>query len=655
MYGWHGIALKVDLTKKEITRWPIPTEFLEKFIGGEALGTRLLYEFAPPGAKALSPENPFIIAAGPMSGTLVPGASRVEVVTKSPLTGILGDSSAGGFFIPQVRWAGYDAIIITGRSEKPVWLFIKDDDVELRDASHIWGKPHLEAAYIVKEEVNEPEMQTLSIGPAAENLVCFCPVFCDTNAAAWTSPGTVLGYKKLKLIGARGTKGIKPKEPDRFMREVKAMHEHLLKSWGYPERSTGGVLRTTHPRKGEWGMYGLYNYQEGWLSDEDRKKVDYRAFSRIKVKNMACALCPLHCKSFVHIKEGPYAGMKYKGIEFWPTELYPSCGIIDNEFNVKITSEADKYGLCVAHLSFAIQFAMELWQRGIIQSKDTGGLDLTWGNKEAIFELARMITNREGFGDVLADGYVRAAEKIGRGADRYLCTINGLPAMLNPRFFVQKALCNVTSTSGPHMFKGDDAVGWIVYPKYLGQNELLERIGRSLEGYEFTDLRAFNPNDPYGKVGVTIWNENVSTIGSSLEVCLFCTWRHLGTPGIPESGGIRFGDYPSVLEALTGLKYDVKGLYECGERMWRLEMAYNAREGLRREHFKLPPRFTKDAVTKGPLKGIVVDEELLDKMLDQYLELRGFDPKTALPTEKGLVEVGLEDIAADFKKLGLLA
>lgn len=653
MYGWQGMAVKVDLTKKEITKWQIPTQLLKDYIGGEGLGTRLLYDLAPPGAKALSPGNPFIVAGGPLSGTLAPSASRLEVVTKSPLTGLLGDSSVGGFFMPQLRWAGYDAIAITGQSEKPVWLFIKDDDIELRDASHIWGKPHLEARDMVREEVNEPEMQTIAIGPAAEKLVCFCPVFCDTNAAAWTSPGTILGHKRLKLIGARGTKGIKPKDPGMFKREAKAMQEKILKSWGYPQRSVGGVLRSTHPRIGEWGSYGLYNYQEGWLSDKDRKKVDFRAFARVKVKNLACSLCSVHCKHFVHIREGPYAGMKYKGIEFWPSMLYPGCGVLDNEFNVKIVSDADEYGLCCAHLALITQFAMELWQRGIITSEDTGGLDLTWGNKEAIIELARMIANREGFGDVLADGYVRAAERIGKGADRYLVTVKGLPAMLEMRFFLQKALGSLTSTNGPHMFKGDDIMGWNVYPRFVGQNEVLEKVGRSMVGYEFTDVRAFNPKYPYGKEELTVWNENVNTVMSSLQVCMFSGMRNLGIPGIPESGGVNFEDFPRLLEAL-GVNYDVKELYGCGERIWRLEMAYNAREGLRREHFKLPPRFTKDAYTQGPLKGIVVDEELIDKMLDHYLELRGFDPQTAMPTEKGLVEVGLEDVAEDFKRQGLL-
>jgi aldehyde:ferredoxin oxidoreductase len=153
---------------------------------------------------------------------------------------------------------------------------------------------------------------------------------------------------------------------------------------------------------------------------------------------------------------------------------------------------------------------------------------------------------------------------------------------------------------------------------------------------------------------VTIWTENVHAVMSSLEICMFSGMRNLGIPGIPESGGVSFRDYPRMLEALTGVKYGVKELYECGERIYRLQMAYNAREGLRREHFKLPPRFTKDAPTKGPMKGVVVDEEIVNEMLDHYLELRGFDPKTALPTEKGLVEVGLEDVAADFKKKGLL-
>jgi aldehyde:ferredoxin oxidoreductase len=645
MYGWQGMALKVDLTKKEITKWPIQAQLLEKYIGGEGLGTRLLYDFTPPGAKALSPENPFIIAGGPCSGTLAPSAGRLEVLTKSPLSGILGDSAVGGFFMPQLRWSGYDAIIITGQSEKPAWLFIRDDDVELRDASHIWGKPHMEAQKIVKEEVDEPNLQTLAIGPAAEKLVCFCPVFCDTNAAAYTSPGTVLGHKRLKVIGARGTKGIKPRDPDKFKKEAKALQEQIMKGWRYPQMATGGIMRSSHLRMGEWGMYGLYNFQEGWLSDEDRKEIDFRGFSQIKRKNMSCALCCVHCKHWVHIKEGPYAGMKYKGVEYWPTYLYAGCGVIDSGFNVKIVSECDKHGFCLGHFGFITQFVMELWQRGIITSEDTGGLDLTWGNREAIIELAKMIANREGFGAVLADGYDAAAERIGRGADRFLVTTKGLPPTVEIRPFWQKALNYLTSTNGVSWLKGDSKIEMVIYPTMFDQRESLEALGKGMERYEFTDVRAFHPMDPYGKVELTIWHENMFAVVNSLESCIFSSMRH---------GSLLPQDYPGILEALTGVKYDTKKLYECGERIYRLQMAYNAREGLRRENFKLRPRFTKDAMTKGPLKGKVFDEEIIEKMLDQYFELRGFDPKTALPTEKGLVEVGLEDVAEDFKKLKLL-
>jgi len=649
MYGWNGVALRVDLTNKKVSEWQIPTELLADYLGGVGLGTRLLYDETAPKTDPLSPEMLFIMGGGPFTGTLVPSNGRMHVTTKSPLSGILGDSSVGGHFVPQLRWAGYDAIIVTGQADKPLWLWINDGNVELRDASHMWGKSYAEASDMARKEVDDPQMQTAGIGPAAENLVCFSPLFCDASAAAWTSSGTVLGSKKLKLIGARGTRGIEVKDPDGFLKRCREWTNTVRSAMMYPIMETGGVMRIVHPSYQHFGIYQLHNFQEGWLSDEDVSKIDYRGLSQHKRKNMGCALCPLHCKHWLHVKKGKYAGLKGKGIEFLPTVAWAACGVMDSAAQFYLVHLCEELGLCCVHPAYVAQLVMELYERGIITREDTEGLDLTWGNVEAIAELVKKIATREGLGSVLADGYDAAVEKIGKGADRYNTTVKGIPPMTEVRFSWQAALSEVTSTRGGDMLKGILMVEWV-------DHMLLPDHGQStaeaMYGFEL-DAKAFDPLEPYGAPEETIWMENNKAIIDS-ATCCYSQANSMGYPNAYVPMSVWPQDWGPALTALTGVSYDAKRLYDMGERIYRLQMAYNAREGVRREHFKLRPRFTEDAMTKGPQAGRKIDPKILDGLVDRYLELRGFDPKTALPTWKGLAEVGLEDVARDLKKQGLI-
>jgi aldehyde:ferredoxin oxidoreductase len=643
MYEWTETLLRVDLSKGEVVKEPIPREFLVNYIGGEGLGVRLLYDEVPPGTDPLAPEMALIVAAGPLSGTLAPGSGRLEIVTKSPITGIFGDSNAGDDFAPELHWAGYEAILIKGRAENPVYLWIDDDVVQIRDAHHLWGRPHAEAIDMVKQELGDPEIRTIAVGPAAEKGVLVTAIYSGySSAAGWPGVGSVMAAKNLKLIAVRGSQGVEVADPARFERACWESNQKMISSTLHKQWSQEGALGVANVMYGHIGALPVRNFQDSYVPPEELHKVDYQGFSQHKVKDLACFGCPLHCKHFTHVKSGPYAGVKMKGVEYWASNLFgPNLGCFDAAFYIKCVEECDRYGMDIGNTGMLLSLAAELYQRGIITQEDTGGLDLTWGNQQENLEMIRRIANREGLGDLLAQGVDKAAQAIGKNASRYTVTYKGLSGCLEHRFYVGSALAHLTSTRGGDMLKGNPNAeqGEGMLPK------LSEKYAR-----EYFDIPSLHPEATEGKDKVVIYMENLESMVDSVPGCLFNSVWGLGL-----RTGLNQDDYAKMLSAATGVEFDGDRVLRSGERIYRLEMAYNVREGLRREHFKMPERFLNDPIASGPLKGKVADATTMERLLDSYFQRRGFDPRTALPTRKGLEETGLADVAQDLEERGLLA
>ncbi len=642
MDGWTGTILRIDLTEEKVTKESLPPEFAEDYLGGLGFGLKLLYDEVPPGTDPFDPEMIFVVAAAPLSGTLSPSNGRLHVITKSPLTGILGDSNAGAFFGPELKFAGYDAIVIKGRAKNPVYIFIEDDEVQIRDATHLWGQENrVEVVEKIRKEIGGPPVEIMDIGIGGENKVVYSGVYTShTRIAASTGIGSVLGAKNMKAVAVRGTKSVKVADPDGFLQAVEDLHNRVKNSQMFELFSSVGAIGIMQTPFNEMGLLPFRNSQEAWMPPEEFEPISGETWiKRFKQKDMACFGCPVHCSHYYKIKDGPYAGLEGEGVEYGAYAPFSSVlGVTDAAFATKAVSVCDKYGFDANCIGYIIAFAAELFQRGIITKEDTDGIDLTWGNQEANLEMIRKIALREGFGAVLADGFQKAAETIGKGSEDYLLTINGRPpTSFDLRYGIAAVLCHITSTRGADHLKGMPGAEFFEgsYPDY---DEPLAK--------KHFNLSTMHPDSPEGKEKLVVRQENMMAVANCVGMC---TFFHECLSTLEYTVG-DLDDIAKVLTPATGVQYDAERLQEIGERLYRFQQAYNAREGVRRKDFKLPRRFTEEKIPDGPTKGRVMDPKTMDKVLDAYFLARGMDPETALPTRKGLEEVGLEYIADDFEK-----
>ncbi|MBI4284290.1 MAG: hypothetical protein HY670_00095 [Chloroflexi bacterium] len=643
MFGWHGTVLNVDLTKGEAKRETVPEALLHEWLGGEGLGSYWLYHEVPPGTDALAPDMLFMVMPGPASGTLCPGSGRLEIVTKSCHADIIGDSNVGGDFGPELHQAGYDGIKIRGRASKPTYLLIDDDHAELRDASHLWGLPHIEAIERLKLELNDPHLKTLSIGPAGERAVRVAVCYSGRRSAAgWCGSGAVMGAKNLKLIAVRGTKGINVADPEAFEEACRSIMDKMMAGpfyWLFGELGVLGMVSTALRNA---GVYDGRNRQDTNISEEDFRKSAYLGLSRHKKKNAACFGCFLHCKHIVDIKSGPYAGTRMKGIEFYPsTALGCNLGIYNTEFVLRAVHDCDIYGLDVVNTGTLLGFAAELYQRGIVSKEDTEGLDLTWGNEAAFLGLIAKIGKRGGFGDVLADGIDVAVARLGKETRPYAMTVKGGPLIGSGLGYVPTFTLAALTAPNANWDKGAASLE-------LGEG-LVPGLGEK-RAQQYFGIPTLHPESMAGKEKIVVWAEDVRVIDDSVPSCAFMGEAF----GQGVKRGISVEDCARLLTALTGVDYDADRLKKIAARVNVLQMAYNAREGLRRADFVVPERMF-EPLQGGPRHGYAPSAEQLYAALDRYFVLRGFDPKTALPTREGLERAGLTSIADEFERKGLLA
>jgi len=622
--GYTGKILKIDLSNREVKTLQLDKELAAQFLGGRGFNSKRLYDMVSPGLDPLSPENPLLIATGPLVGTMFPTASRFNISAKSPLTGILGDTNAGGHFASEMKFAGYDQIIIVGKSNSPIYIYINDDQVEFRDASHISGKDVYEADSIIKADVGDKQTQTLIAGPAAENGVKFSGLFANLmRAAARTGMGTVLASKGVKAIAIRGTGVIEVSDPYRFEKVVEEIEEEIYNHEQYWPRRKMGTTRILLMAN-EAGFLPTRHYTQGTFEYAEEVSGE-RLAEEFNVKTRGCFACPIPCSRFYVVKEGKFRGNYGEGPEFESQgSLTSRIGNRNLALALKGNDMCNKFGIDILTTSECISWAMELYSKGMLTKDETDGLDLTWGNEAAILTLIEKIANRDGFGDILADGPKAAAIKLGKGLDLTM-QVKGLDLiMADPRGLKGFGLGYAVASRG-----GD----------HLRSEPFLElkndpSIGQKMFGVPEATLRLADK----GKGKLVSYFEDWNAVIDALEPC----------KNIMQNMEIlTFERASEVIEVVTGMKLTATQVKEVGTRINTIERAFNVREGIRRKDDYLPRRFIEEELPNGASSGTVVN---MDLMLNEYYTERGWNKDSGIPLEHTLLKLGLKKISEDMKK-----
>ncbi len=628
--GLAGKILRVDLSKNKI--WTEDTEkYARRWIGGRAINTWILLNEMKPETKWSDPENILIFGAGALVGTLAPGACRVSVDSKNAFNNGKGSSNFGGHWGAELKYAGFDHIVIIGKAEKPVYLWIEDGKAEIRDADFLWGKTTDETEEILQKELGDERIKVVCIGPAGENRVKAAGIIAESGrSAGGCGLGCIMGDKKLKAIAVRGHGAIKVAEPEKFMEAVqKAFKKILSNRFAKPfrEKTLAGCLFTdAKVHDPVWNtLFTAKNSQEDYWPRERRAKICGALKYRKKV--YACFNCPVGCTPFSEIEEGKYKGTKGNG--FWVNSFYwpARMDVDDPAAAFKYHVECNRLGLDGDNSSVVLSWAFECYEKGLISKEDTDGLELTWGNAEAMLELQRKLAYREGFGDFLADGVVKASKKLGKGSDRFAIHQKG------------------QDSADPYRIPKGWALGCCTSP--IG--------GRHMRGSVHTYL-AYGPGVKYDHLSyedvpdIVFWQLRAKEVEDILGMCSYGE----GTEdGIPHA--LMPSDFAELASYAFGIELSEDELMLLGLRSYNLEKAFNTiHAGFTRKDDLPHRRFLEEPVPSGPYKGEKLDKEKFDKMLDRFYELLGWDKKTSWQTRKCLEELDMADVAEMLAKVGRL-
>ena len=622
-FGYAGRILRVNLTKNKISIRPTEKRFIMEFVGGRGFNSRRLYEEVSRDVAPLSPENKLMFATGPLVGTAFPLGARFNVSAKSPLTGILGDSNAGGHFAPEIKFAGYDQIIFEGRSPKPCYVFVRDQEVQIMDAEHLLGKDVYETTKTIRRDLADNHVQVATVGPAAENLVLYAGIFVNlVRPAARTGMGTVMASKNLKAIALKGTGSIKIAD---FRAFSKIAEEVEMETYAHPQYWPRRIMGTTRilSLADKLGFLPTRHFTSATF--EDAAEVSGERLAReYNVKNRACFSCIVPCSRVFIIREGDYAGLHGEGPEYEALSSF-SARVGNPNLNValKAVDLTNRLGLDAITTAECIAWAMELYERGKLTKKKTDGLELKWGNAEAVLGLIVKIAYRDGFGDLLADGVKRAAEKLGTGR-KIAFHVKGLELIqADPRGLKGYGLGYAVSSRGAD---------------HLRSEPFLELSDDPDKGFKMFGIReATQRLADKGKGKLIRYCENWCAIIDSIEVCKNLAENMELLP---------FDRAAEITRAATGFPFTGDMMFEIGERIVNLERAYLVREGITRKDDLLPTRFLKEPLPNGNSKGSVFE---METMLDEYYEERGWDSNGIPKTEK-LRETRLEYVIQDLKR-----
>ena len=597
MAGYSGKFLRVNLSTGQIDRENLDMELAMKFIGGRGLATYYMTQEVEPKVEPFDSANKIIFATGPLTGSQAPTGGRYMVVTKSPLSGTIASSNSGGFWGAELKHAGYDFIIVEGKSDKPCYIYINDNTVQIKDAKKYWGKLVSETNDLLLQETGDPKARVLTIGPAGEKLALLACVMNDKYRAAGRSGvGAVMGSKNLKAIVVRGTGKLKPARDDETKKVLKnvrtKIRENDVTSKGLPTYGTSVLVNLIN----QTGIYPTYNFQESYFETADKTSGETLA-EKYLIKNVACFHCPIACGRYSKVDD-----VEGEGPEFETVWAYgASCGVDDLAAIIKANKWCNEYGLDTISAGATIACAMEMYEKGIIDSDAIDGPALKFGSGEAIVEWTRKMGAGEGFGVKLALGSYRLAEEFGVPELSMSVKKLELPAY-DPRGVQGQGLQYATSNRG-----GCHVRGYMIAPEIVGLPEKL------------------NPHSIEGKaVWVKIFQDLTAVI-DSLGLCLFTSFA-LGAD-----------DYKDLFNAIVGQDYTKETLLEAGDRIWNIERMFNLKAGVSPEQDKLPRRLLTEPIPKGPCKGHV---HRLGELLPEYYKERGWNEQ-GLPTEAKLTQLDI--------------
>ena len=639
-----GKILKIDLTKNTISTEPT-ARYTEKFIGGLGIEMKLVYDHLDPAAKALEPENVIVFSAAPFTGTIVPGTGRCHFTTKSATTGLLGGAAFGGMWAPELKYAGYDHILIQGRADKPVYLYIENDQVEIRDAAEVWGQDIYQAQSTIQKLHNDPELQVLCIGQAGENLVRYATVatgLADTGGR--NGAGAVLGSKNLKAIAVRGTGGVRFADPDKYLELAKELHDLLRADPFITDAQENGTSDgiDDFPRS---GMAAVHNFQSSAIPGQD--VVLHRSYyDRYGVARICCFGCPVGCKDNYSVPGKGNGGSKCVNYH----ALTSLVSNVDLDLWWEATLLCQKQGIDISQIAGILAWLMELYQRGLIGTEQTDGIAMEWGSRSAILDIIKKIIAREGIGDVLAEDYHTIAAKMGPGTEEYFVHIKGNAIEVIDLRTTKSCALGGAIGSNQHYLASCTAFEQLGYSFYNapGRFTAAEREEYWKFAHEEalkltgTEKAADLDIDNYeGKAKLTYYTDG-ETVASNIMG--FCKWH----------GAQMFGPHltdkaAAIYAAGMGIEFTQEQLLDAASRVRCLEKAFEIMEGATRADDTISKRFF-EPIKDGPFKGAYIDPVKLEEMKSEYYELRGWDPETGVPTRKTLEQLGLGSVADDLDR-----
>jgi aldehyde:ferredoxin oxidoreductase len=593
--AYGGNILRVDLTSGRIRREKTDPAYMLNVIGGRGLNSTRLYEELKRDIDPLSADNLLLIGVGPLTGTLLTASAYMTISGKSPLTGILGDSAAGGHFGAELKQAGYDQIVVSGRSQQPCYLFIADENVELRDANHLWGNDIWETTSAIRKELNDNAVQVAAIGPAGENLVKYATVACNNSRMCGrTGMGCLFGSKQLKAVAVRGQGRLNIADPPGYLKLCRELDQRIMDHPEYDRRNALGSTLLMKALNGI-GILPTNHFQEGLCDYVDRVSGETLA-QKFKVKNKSCFNCNVHCSRYYLTDEVEAEGPEYETLCSYTSRI----GNDDLKFALKMNVFLNRMGMDSLSSGETIGWAMECIQRGLLTKEDFDGLDFTWGNRKTVEKLLHMIVRREGIGDAFADGTLSLARRFGKDTEKYALQVKGLDIICgDPRGIKAFGLTYAIASRGGDHLRAE--------PFF----ELTERYDEAERRWGIREIA--NRLAHKGKAVLVEHTERQALLTDCLTMC-----KNIGL-----SMDILDFDFASrLLQAGTGLKFTpecvdeaLKGIIER-DRWMNIDFGIDARQDT------LPRRFTHEPLKEGPSKGQVVP---IRRMVKEYYRIKGWD------------------------------
>jgi len=626
--GFIGRIARVNLSKSKVKEETVESEVFRKHLGGRGLAGKILLEELDLKVDPLEPGNKLLFLTGPLTGTAFPGSGKHQVLAKSPLTGIWGESTSGGFWGPELKFAGYDGLIIEGRASNSVYLWIKDQKIEIRDGTKLWGRNVVEATKQILEETDS-RARVACIGPAGENLVRYASIIHDMNhAAGRTGMGAVMGSKNLKAVAVKGSKRVEIADQGRFNQLLQEAREVLKKSSTtsqYHKYGTSGGLTSLQAL----GILPTKYFQTGVFDGSELLSGEAMAETILK-GTTTCMACPIACIRAVSVDSGPYKGVTVEtgGPQYETIAAFGSLCLNSNlEAIAKAHQLCNQYGLDTISAGSAIAFAMECYERKLLTREETDGIEMKWGNVDAILTMIEKISKREGFGNLLAEGLLRASRKIGGTAQEIALHVKGVEVPIHePRGKKGVGLFYAISCRGAcHLQASHDTA--------FGGDKGIPEI--SLRGQ--IDRFAIE-----GKGSFIKKTEDLMAICNSAVICRF------PTVALNPQENISVTLIAQMLSAATGWDLTTEELMKIGERAVNLTRIFNVKLGISRRDDTLPARFSEE-MPEGASEGQRISKADLDKMLDEYYRERKWDDN-GIPTKEKLRELGISQLAGNLTK-----